>query len=274
MRSTAKLDSASIALRIEILKQVRRHGGGAHIGPAFSVLEMLRAVYEVARGLGPGIPNTSRDRIILSKGHGCLALYAVLAARGFFSKDELSAVGTLGARLAGHPERDLEIGIEATTGSLGHGLPIAVGMALASRLQGLGRVFVICGDGELNEGAVWEAALHAAKHKLSNLIVLVDRNRQQCNGPTEQVLPMSNLLSKWRSFGFEADSVDGHSLPRLVAKLNGAPSGDRPLVLLCETVKNRGVVGREADISWHYRSQLSAIELEEIIAAIKLLELT
>lgn len=259
----ADLDARSKAIRRRILEVLAKRGIGGHIGPAFSIIEILLVLYDECLRLprnAAGIDD--RDRFILSKGHGCLALYAVLELKGLISSQELDRFCSVGAFLGGHPERNISCGIEATTGALGHGLPIAVGMALAARLAGRHfHVYVLVGDGELNEGANWEAAFHAVKHRLSNLTVLVDRNRQQNTGSAENVLPMPYMPALWREIGFDVRHVPGHD-PRAIREALSAPlSRPRPTVVICETIKGRGLGEFEGNAEWHYRqvSSLSAM---------------
>lgn len=259
----ADLDAQSKAIRRRILEVLATRGIVGHIGPAFSIIEILLVLYDECLRLprdAAGIDG--RDRFILSKGHGCLALYAVLEHKGLVSPEELDRFCSVGALLGGHPERNISHGIDATTGALGHGLPIAVGMALAARITDRHfHVYVLVGDGELNEGANWEAAFHAAKHGLSNLTVLVDRNRHQCSGPTENILPMPYMPAMWREIGFDVRFVPGHDRRAIRDALLVPLSGPHPRVVVCETIKGRGLGEFEGSAEWHYRQvpSLSAI---------------
>lgn len=257
------LDRPSKDIRRSIISMIEGERRG-HFGPAMSLVEMLRVLYDSFlryRTDEPLWPN--RDRLILSKGHGCLALYATLAHKGFFPQDELATFGKADSRLGGHPEWREVPGVEATTGALGHGLSIGVGMALAGRIRKQSyRVVVITGDGELNEGSVWEAAMSAAKHKLSNLTVFVDYNKLQTYGPTCEVLDLEPLTEKWRSFGFEVEEVDGHdvnALERLMTRLPLNPQ--KPTVVICHTVKGKGFPFAEGKAEWHHKSGLSSEEI-------------
>lgn len=246
------LDGRSKAIRRRILEVLAARRVTAHVGPSFSIIEILLVLYDEYIHSSQGAAD-NRDRFILSKGHGCLALYAVLEHKGLISPEELNCFCSVGATLGGLPERNISRGIEATTGSLGHGLPIAVGAALAAHIAGNKyHVYVLVGDGELNEGANWEAAFHAVKHRLSNLTVLVDRNRQQCNGSADSVLPMPFMPALWREIGFEVRHVPGHDCRAIREALSVLPSGPRPRVLICETTKGKGLGQFEESAEWHY----------------------
>ena len=192
--ATTPLDTRSRKLR-EMVIDALDGGGRGHPGAALSLIEIVRVLYDDVLRFRAGEPDwAERDRCILSKGHGCLALYAILADKGFFSEEELYRQSRPDAMLGGHPEAHKIPGVEASTGALGHGLSISVGIALAARLQGRdSRVFVIMGDGETNEGSVWEAALSATKHDLDNLIAIIDRNKLQSYGPTAEVLDLEPM---------------------------------------------------------------------------------
>ncbi|MFD9395791.1 transketolase [Streptomyces sp. NPDC060000] len=216
---------------------------GTHIGGSLSATDVLALLYNEVLRLRPEEPDwADRDRFILSKGHASAALYAVLAARGFLPAEELASYGVTGGRLAGHPLRRLP-GVEFPSGSLGHGLSLGVGSAIAARRQGRGsRVFVLMGDGEIQEGSVWEAAMSAAHLRLGNLTAVVDRNRLQITGYTEERMGLEPLADKWRSFGWETVEVDGHDLDALRAVFTAPPAaGDRPTMVIAETVKGKGV---------------------------------
>jgi transketolase len=216
------LDARSKYLRALIIDGLS--AGRGHVGSPLSVVEILRVLYDDILNVRPHDPTwRERDRLIMSKGHGCLALYAILADHGFFPAGELGNFCRPGALLGGHVDAHVP-GIEASTGALGHGLPIAVGAALSARMQHRqSRVFAILGDGELGEGSVWEAALAAAKHRLECLTVVVDANELQSYGRTEDVLPLEPLLEKWQSFGFAAYEVDGHDVTALRATFRRLP---------------------------------------------------
>lgn len=262
----AHLDDESKAIRRRILEVLATRRVGGHISSAFSIIEILLVLYDKylhqpqdAARIADG------DRFILSKGHGCLALYAVLERKGLISPEELDRFCSAGAPLGCLPERNVSLGVEATTGTLGHGLPIAVGMALAARMTEKNcHVYVLVGDGELNEGTNWEAAFHAVKHQLSNLTVLVDRNCQQCNGPAENVLPMPYMPALWREIGFDVRHVPGHDRRAIREALLLPSSGPRPTALICETTKGKGLGEFEESGEWHYRKVPSLREIPSL----------
>lgn len=200
-----------------------------------------------------------RDRCILSKGHGCLALYAVLADKGFFPREELARQCMPGALLGGHPDPHIP-GVEASTGSLGHGLGLGVGMALAARMRKAAhRVFVVMGDGELQEGSVWEAALTAAKYRLSNLVAIVDYNKLQSYGPVGDVLPLEPLGAKWQAFGFAVREVDGHDVRALRDVFAALPfDTGKPNIVIAHTIKGKGIPFAENDPDWHHKASIDA----------------
>lgn len=248
-------------------------GGRGHAGPALSLIEIVRVLYDDVLRIDPKNPrDPARDRFILSKGHGCLALYAVLADRGFFPVGELSHQCKAGSMLGGHPERDKTPGIEASTGALGHGLPIGVGMALAARMAGRdSRVFVAMGDGEINEGSVWEAAMTAAKHRLDRLTAIIDHNKLQSYGPVAEVLDMAPLVDKWRAFGWSVREVDGHDVPALRAVFAATPFAcGAPNLVIAHTVKGRGLPFAENDPKWHHKAKLTPDEAAMMRAAVGL----
>ena len=250
-------------MRQIILQQSRRANVG-HIGSCLCVVEILCTLYDrVLRVPSPQDPD--RDRFILSKGHAALALYSALALKGWLSRSDLDSFCGDGSLLGVHPESQVP-GIDFSAGSLGHGLGIAAGAALAARMQNSGRrVFCLISDAECNEGSVWEAAMFSAHHRLHNLTAIVDLNGQQALGPTQDVLAIPNLKQRWEAFGWRATEVDGHSSDELSTSLN-APSrpGDAPRVIIARTIFGRGVSymmeGRaltqshlpDDPVNWHY----------------------
>ena len=253
------LDDRSKLLRRYVVDAMRG-GGRGHLGSSMSMIEVLRVLYDSVLKFDALDPELAdRDRFILSKGHGCLALYAILADKGFFPVSELESFCLPTSRLGGHPERGKVPGVEASTGALGHGVPIGVGISLAMRLQKRkSRVFVLTGDGEINEGSNWEAAMAAAKHKLSNLTVLVDYNKLQSYGRTADVLDLEPLSDKFNSFGFVTYEVDGHDISALEKIFKKLPfSKDAPSAIICHTIKGKGFPFAEGNPEWHHKSGLT-----------------
>lgn len=265
--SPGQLDERSLHLRRVVLRALEAADKG-HVGSALSLIEIFRVLYDEIIQHDPKRPTWSeRDRVILSKGHGCLGLYAVLADHGYIPLETLDTVCERHSPIGGHPERQLALGIEASTGALGHGLPLAVGIALALQLRRTQvRVFVVVGDGELNEGSNWEALLIAAKHQLHNLIVIVDHNRQQLNGPQDQVMPMEPLRAKFESFGAHVLEADGHNPKQLSEVLicARARQAGPPLALICHTIKGKGWAFAEHNPAWHYRRTFGETGIQEI----------
>lgn len=262
----SSLDLRSKEYRKEILKIIECARRG-HIGSALSIVEILRVLYEDTLSVRPKEPSwPDRDRFILSKGHGCLALYAMLAEKGFFPKDTLKTFCQFDSILGGHPDAGKIPGVEASTGSLGHGLPIGAGISLSAKLDKKAfRTFVLMGDGECNEGSVWEAAMFAAKHKLDNLTGIVDYNKMQCFGNTCEVLDLEPFADKWRSFGFEVREVDGHDVAALRKELSGVPfKKGKPSLLVCHTLKGKGIKKLEANADWHHKAKVSDEEMREL----------
>jgi len=264
-----ELDTRSLDLRSKMVRTMASSKRG-HLGSAFSLVEILRVLYdEVLRYDAKNPKWEERDRCILSKGHGCIALYVFLAEKGFFPESELNKFCLSDGILGGHPDHKVP-GVEASTGSLGHGLPIGIGMAINSRYEGTdSRTFVIIGDGESNEGSIWEAALSAGKHRLSNLTVLVDYNKHQSYSSTHEVQDLEPLVDKWKAFGFATAEVDGHDVEALRSVLNNLPiNQDKPTAIICHTVKGKGVEFIENDMAWHHKSRVSDEELDSLYAAL------
>jgi transketolase len=263
--ATAELDERSRYLR-ELIIDALEGGGRGHVGSSFSLVEILRVLYDSILRFRAGDPHwEERDRFILSKGHGCLTLYALLADKGFFPLDELAKQCTANALLAGHPETRVP-GVEASTGALGHGLAIGTGMATAARMKRAPwRVYVVTGDGELDEGEVWESALSAAKHGLDNLTAIVDYNKLQSYGPVADVMPLEPLADKWRAFGWGVRECDGHDVAALERELRAVPfEKGRPSVLIAHTVKGAGIHFAEHDPKWHHKAKVSAENVAEL----------
>jgi transketolase len=256
--SSAALDERSRYLRRLAVRALDK-GERGHIGSTMSLIEILRVLYDDVLRFRPSEPTWSgRDRMILSKGHGCIALYVILADKGFFPVETLDTFCHRDSILGGHPEAGKIPGVEASTGALGHGLSIGVGMALAARIQKRdSRVFVVMGDGEINEGSVWEAAMCAGKHRLSHLTVIIDYNKIQSAGPTREIQDLEPLLDKWRAFGFATTEVDGHDVGELQKTFKRLPlDAERPTAIICHTVKGKGIPFAEHDPSWHHKAKL------------------
>jgi transketolase len=229
----------------------------AHLASALSCCDILAAAYWHAARVDPANPKDPlRDRFILSKGHAASALYASLAFKGYFPEEELETFCVDGSRLAEHPPANLLPGVEAATGSLGHGLPIGLGMALAARIEGLDyRVFVLMSDGENNEGSTWEAAMFAGGQRLEKVCAIIDYNKWQATARSNETLMLSPLREKWEAFGWDAHEVDGHDVVALARLMNATPNGSgKPVALIAHTVKGKGVSFMEDDNNWHYRA--------------------
>mgnify|MGYP002629786748 CR=1 FL=1 len=247
------------SLRREIILAASRAREG-HIASAFSILDLLWVLYDRVLRFDPAEPRSEqRDRFVLSKGHASLGLYAVLAEKGFFKMSDLDSFGGYESGFGGHPDSNKVPGVEASTGSLGHGLPMAVGMAYGLRLkQSDRRVFCIIGDGEANEGAVWEAALLAAHHQLDNFCCLVDYNHS-----TDRALMVGDLCEKFGAFGWDSESIDGHDHEAINAALIKQHPG-KPRAIIANTIKGRGCRPMESNPEWHHKAP-SPEELEAIL---------
>ena len=250
------LDRFALTIRRHVVRMTHQ-AGSSHVGSSLSIVELLVVLYRDVLRVRPSEPEwAERDRFILSKGHACAALYAVLAECAFFPLEWLDTFYQNGARLAGHATRDSVPGVELSTGSLGHGLPVAAGMALVAKRDGLGhRAFVMLSDGECDEGSTWEAALFAPQHQLDNLVAIVDYNKVQSLGTVKEVIDLEPLAAKWRDFGWAVREVDGHDVAAIRGALADVPfAPGRPSCLLAHTVKGKGVSFMEGKVLWHYRS--------------------
>lgn len=267
--STAVLDGRSRQLR-HLALDALEGGERGHIGSTMSLIEIMRVLFDDVMtydASDPALP--SRDRLILSKGHGCIALYALLADKGFFPIEELRTFCRFDSILGGHPERGHVPGVEASTGSLGHGLSVGVGMAHAARITGAAHhVFVVVGDGEIDEGSVWEAALAAAHHRLSNLTVIVDFNGLQSYGPIAEVWGLEPVVDKWSAFGFATQDLDGQDVAALQEALELPNTSDRPRAIIARTIKGRGVAFAEHQASWHHKSRITADDVTRLRQAV------
>ncbi|HZL59492.1 MAG TPA: transketolase [Stellaceae bacterium] len=265
-----RLDNRSRDLRRLVVRALDG-GGRGHIGSSMSLIEILRVLYDDVLRHRPAEPKwQGRDRFILSKGHGCLALYAILADKGYFPAAELADFCTRDSFLGGHPEAGKIPGVEASTGALGHGLSIGIGVALAARIRKTdARVFVAMGDGEIDEGSVWEAAMCAGKHGLSSLTAIVDYNKMQSYGSVSEVQPLEPLGAKWRAFGFDVVEVDGHDVAALRAAFAPRRGAAKPLAVICHTVKGKGLPFAENDAAWHHKSKIKPEQVAAMYAALE-----
>ncbi len=249
------LQRTARAIRQDVVRMTFRAGSG-HPGGSLSVVELLTALLFREMRVDPARPDLAdRDRLVLSKAHAAPALYSAMARRGFFPVEELGTFRALGSRLQGHPDRRRLPGVDASAGGLGQGLGLAVGLALDARLDARAtRVYAVLGDGECQAGATWEALLAGAHHRLTNLVALVDRNRFQGDGATEEILELEPLVEKLRAFGWRTVELDGHDLPEILRALADArTSPDRPTAIVAHTVKGKGVSFMENTHVWHAR---------------------
>jgi transketolase len=243
-------------LRIAVLEMVYRAQTG-HIGGAFSIAEILTALYFHHMRIDPNIPAwEERDRLLFSKGHACAMLYAAMAHRGYFPIEELATFRTLNSRLQGHPDRTKLPGIEIPAGPLGHGIAVGIGMALSLRMTqkktSKSNVYVILGDGEINAGVIWEGALVASKYQLGNLTAILDYNGIQQTGATAEVLPTEPIRDKWESFGWHVQEIHGHNPFEILDSLDRADEVHaRPSIIIARTTKGKGVSFMEYDHRWH-----------------------
>lgn len=242
-------------LRADVVRMSHR-SGGAHLASSLSSADIVAALYgQVLRIDARNPADAMRDRFILSKGHAAALLYSALAHKGFFPVSELEDYGAHGSRLTEHPLAGKVPGVEAATGSLGHGLPLGVGMALAGRIkQANFRVFVLMSDGENNEGSVWESAMFAAAQRLSKLCVIIDYNKWQATGRSNNVMALAPLVEKWRAFGWNSLEINGHDEQQIINAFQefDAASG-APTAIIAHTIKGKGVSFMEDDNNWHYR---------------------
>jgi transketolase len=261
----------------ELAKRIRRHcilmasrANASHIGSCLSIADLLAVLYRSVLRYDAQRPDwPERDRFILSKGHGCAALYAVLAECGYFPEALLETYYQNGSLLMGHATHHVP-GIEVSTGSLGHGLTIGTGMALAAKRDGkTHRIFCLVSDGECDEGSTWEPALFAPQHRLDNLVVLVDYNKIQSFGRVDEVIDLSPLADKWHAFGWAVKEIDGHDLMQIEGTLTSLPFCDgRPSCVVAHTVKGKGVSYMEDQLAWHYRAPRAEL-LEQALAELE-----
>ncbi len=271
MLDSQGLQALANEFRISIIEMITKAKSG-HPGGSLSAIDLVTALFfHEMKGISPTAPSDPglRDHFILSKGHAAPALYAVLAEKGFISKEEFPTLRQTGSRLQGHPDRVRLPIVEASTGSLGQGLSVAQGMAMG--LKGTAsRVYCLIGDGEMQEGQIWESALSAHKFQLSNLCVILDSNNGQIDGPVSEVMPLEPIADKWRAFGWHVIDIDGHNMEQILASLKEArnlqANGNRkPVFILARTIKGKGVSFMENNIGWHG----VAPKPEEAVAAVK-----
>ena len=271
------MDKSPLIPSRELAYRIRRHcvemtgrANASHIGSSLSMADLLAVLYAKVLRFHPDAPAwEDRDRFILSKGHGCAALYSVLAECGYFPIKELDTYYQNGSPFAGHTMHNIP-GVELSAGSLGHGLPVSAGIALSAKRGGKSyRVFCMMSDGECDEGSVWEAALFAPHHKLDNLVVMIDHNKIQSLGRVEEVINLAPFADKWRSFGWGVREIDGHDLDaieRAFAELPFSPG--KPSCIVAHTVKGKGVSYMEDKLLWHYRAPRGQ-DLEVAIAELE-----
>lgn len=265
-----RLEKKAHALRVLTLETVGWAGSG-HIGGALSAMDILTILYHKYLRIDPANPaKPDRDRFVLSKGHIGVGFAPVLADLGYFDPELLKEYNHTGSPLGMHLDSLKVPGVEASTGSLGHGLALALGMALAARVKGeTWRTFVLLGDGECDEGSVWEAAMAASHYKATNLVTIVDRNKCMIDGPTEEVMRLEPFADKWRAFGFEVIEADGHDFSALGAAIDRAiAAADKPVVIIANTVKGAGIDFIEGKYAWHYGSfdAATAVKAKESLA--------
>lgn len=264
------LQNKAADLRIKVIKLTKIAGGG-HLGGALSMMDILTLLYFHILKIDPKNPKwEKRDRFIISKGHGALGICPVLADRGFFPEELLNNFNQFESPFGMHPDMHKVPGIEMSTGSLGHGFPVSIGVALSAKLdKAKYRVYVLLGDGECNEGSVWEAAMAASHYKLGNICAIVDRNMFCIDGPTEKIMSLEPFKEKWQAFGWNAIEVDGHNYDEMLEVFEKLPPVDneKPTVVIAKTIKGKGVSFAEGQGSWHYGgidSDKEKIAIEDI----------
>ena len=272
-RSIKELEKIASKLRLRILDMVIKANGG-HIGGAFSVIDIITVLYMNIIKHDPINPNwDSRDRLLFSKGHSCLALYTILAECGYFEKILLDKYCVDDGAFAGHPEREFIPGVEITSGSLGHGHSLGVGIALAGKIDSkVYRVFVISSDGELNEGSTWEAIMSASQYKLDNLTMIIDYNKYLSLDTTKRIMNIDPLRKRFESFGWVYNEINGHDMKEIISAFEKIPyEKDKPSVIVANTIKGKGVSFMENVPMWHFRAPspeealLAKQELEKVL---------
>ncbi len=267
--SIKELDEISRRIRLKLV-QLSHQAQTAHLASSLSCVDILTVLYWGVLNVDPSEPKADgRDRFILSKGHAATSLYTTLAYKGFMSEEVLNTFASDGSLLAEHPGVDCIDGVELATGALGHGLSVGAGMALSAKLKNLlHHVYVLVSDGECNEGSLWEGAMFAATHNLSNLTAIVDFNKWQATGRSKEVMKLEPFADKWRAFGWNTIECDGHNLEELKESFSKSQSTtSQPTVVIAHTVKGKGISFMEDDNNWHYRAptkeevELSRVEL-------------
>jgi transketolase len=266
--AVAELQKIANQLRLDVVRMVHDAKDG-HPGPALSAMDIITTLYFRELNIDPSHPQwADRDRFILSKGHACPALYAALARKGYFSVDEFKGLRGLGCLLQGHPCMKKTPGVDMTSGSLGNGLSIGVGMAIAAKYRKKSyNTYVILGDGEIQEGIVWEAAMCAKRYQLNNLIVFIDHNGWQSGGQVEQISGLLPILPKWEAFGWHCQAIDGHDFTQIIKSIENAKITPGPSVIIAKTIKGKGLPFMENDNSWHKRVPTD----EELAVAVEVL---
>ena len=256
-----RLQGIARELRLSIV-DVMAWSGGAHVGGSLSIVELLTALYFKYLNIDPAKPNwEDRDRFVLSKGHAAAGYIPVLAKRGYFPEEELKSFNHFGSPFAMHPDSNKVVGCDVSAGSLGHGLSIAAGLGLGARYLKKGyKTVCLMGDGECCEGSVWEAAMSIANFNLTNVIPIVDRNRLMIDGYTEDIMKLEPFADKWRAFGLEVIEIDGHDFDQICDALDKAwAAEDKPVFILANTIKGKGIDFMENNVVWHYASADSAL---------------
>ena len=253
-------------VRKKILDLSLNCDGPVHLGGGLSMVELTVVIYAKILNYKSDLPTwEGRDRFILSKGHGVLGFFPVLAEFEIISEDQLRSFKTNGSDLIAHPIQNLTLGIESSNGSLGHGLSFGVGMSLAARINGASyKTFVLMGDGECNEGSVWEAAMCASHYALNSLTVIVDFNGLQSDGKSSEIVNSDNLADKWRSFGWEVIEIDGHSIPQIMKAFEHGLSEEKPTAIIAKTVKGKGISFMENNNEWHH-NRLTQLRYDQAI---------
>ena len=273
------LEKIANRIRMDIITQIY-YGKSGHPGGSLSIADLLAVLYFNEMNINPELPgDKSRDRLVLSKGHASPAIYATLAEKGYISKDELLTFRNIDSNLQGHPDMNKVKGIDMTTGSLGQGLSVACGMAISSKMDSMGyRTYCILGDGEVNEGQVWEAAMTASKYKLDNLCAIVDCNGLQLTGKTEDIkgLTAEDIEQKFKSFGFNTISINGNEVSEILEAFSNAEmTKEKPTVIIAKTKKGKGISFMEDDCSWHGKApndEEYKLAIEELVEREKQIE--